>query len=220
MALSVGQNKSATGLDMTFKNHLVIALIIAMGSFPSSASAEITLKRTYTYFNIDGKSAEDLDRALANSGPSLSSGSRHPGATEMEFGGSIKYTQSNGRCRISDARITLKLNIILPRWRQRAAATRDTAIVWDTLSRDIKRHEDRHGDIARQHAKKLEKSLEKLRPQRDCKAMEALADKTSERVLGDHDRAQDKFDRVETINFENRMIRLLEYRLQTLRDKP
>ena len=36
------------------------------------------------------------------------------------------------------------------------------------------------------------------------------------RLLSKHDRAQEEFDRVETINFERRMLRLMRYRIERM----
>ena len=38
----------------------------------------------------------------------------------------------------------------------------------------------------------------------------------TERVLAEHDREQAEFDRIENINFESRLLRLLKYRLQQM----
>jgi predicted secreted Zn-dependent protease len=37
-------------------------------------------------------------------------------------------------------------------------------------------------------------------------------------VLAKHDDAQERFDRVEGINFENRLLRLLKYRIERIED--
>jgi predicted secreted Zn-dependent protease len=206
---------------MTFylKSALVLCLAAAAGlAHVPSTQAETVITKTFAYFPVRGTTAADLDEALSRGGPLLqSTGNRHPGATEMKFGGSVTYSERPGRCGVDSARITLDTKIILPRWTQRRRADRDLAMIWDTLSGDIKRHEERHAEIAREYARKLESSVEGLRPQADCAAMEAAVARTTEQVLAEHDRDQARFDRVESINFERRMVRLMEYRLQQLR---
>ena len=51
-----------------------------------------------------------------------------------------------------------------------------------------------------------------------CEIAATRAKAVSERVLSRHDRAQDDFDRVEGINFESRIVRLLRYRMQRIED--
>ncbi|NKN36574.1 DUF922 domain-containing protein [Agrobacterium sp. a22-2] len=187
------------------------ALLAVMSSV---ASAEMISQKTIRYFQIGGRTAEDLDRELERNGPyTKSTGSRHPGATEIKFGGELTYVERNGRCSIGSIKVTLSTRIILPSWKNRRKADRELGLIWDTLSRDIKRHEERHAEIARQHAKKLESVLKRLRPQRNCDILQDKVAEATAKSIEAHDSDQIRFDRVESANFENRMLRLLQYRL-------
>ncbi|RVD53661.1 DUF922 domain-containing protein, partial [Mesorhizobium sp. M2D.F.Ca.ET.140.01.1.1] len=92
----------------------------------------------------------------------------------------------------------------------------EVRLFWDTLSADIKRHEERHVEIAKNHARELEDALRATYPQKTCEAAKAKAAEISAAVLAKHDRAQVQFDRVEGVNFESRIIRLLRYRMQRI----
>ena len=120
--------------------------------------------------------------------------------------------ESAGRCRVGSVDVTLDTRLVLPRWKNRKRAKGDIALIWDALSSDIKRHEERHAEIARDYARRLEKTLKSLRPQRDCEAMQAKVTEATDKVVAAHDAAQMRFDRVEAVNFEKRMIRILDYR--------
>jgi predicted secreted Zn-dependent protease len=113
---------------------------------------------------------------------------------------------------VLDAKVTLETHLTLPRWTDRHRANRETVLVWDTLSSDIKRHEERHAEIARQYARKLEKTLEALYPERNCQRMEAKVDATSKRIIEEHAADQQRFDRVEAASFERRMLRMLRFK--------
>ena len=185
-------------------------LWLALGGM---TQAETIVRKSVSYFQIGGTTAEDLDRELERRGPATrASGSRHPGATQIKFGGELDYVQSAGRCRSGNVDVTLVTRIILPQWKNRKKAKGDLALIWDALSSDIKRHEERHAEIARHHARQLEKTLKELRPQRNCDAMQAKVADVTDRVIAAHDAAQMDFDRVEAVNFENRMMRILDYR--------
>lgn len=174
-----------------------------------------SIDKKYSYFNIYGKSAEDLDREIAKRGPKLKlTGTRHPGATTMNFGLKTKITNDGTYCKLARAFVTLDLKVTLPRWKNRPRASEDMAIMWDTLSSDIKRHEERHALIARSYAIQLERALENLPRDRDCKRLQAKAEATADKLLSEHAKAQADFDRVESINFEARVARLLEYRIE------
>lgn len=189
--------------------------ILLLCVIPATAIAEPIINKTYSYFRIGGRTAEDLDKELENRGPlTRATGHRHPGATEIKFGGDVTYVESGGRCSVGGARVTLRTHLILPRWGNRSRAATDLGLIWDTLSKDIKRHEERHAEIARTNARQLERELLALAPNKTCDALERQVAETTRRVLEAHDREQLRFDQIEAANFDARMMRLLQYRMK------
>jgi predicted secreted Zn-dependent protease len=173
------------------------------------------ISKKYSYFSIYGNSPEELDREISKRGPKLQlTGTRHPGATSMEFGLKTKFTNNGTYCKVEKAFVSLNLKLTLPNWKNRPRASKDMALMWDTLSSDIKRHEERHAIIARNHALELERTLENLPRKKDCKIVQAAAEQTADRILSAHSKAQADFDKVESINFEARLTRLLGFRVQ------
>lgn len=192
-------------------------IILVMLSATLSPASAATLSRTYSYFPIGGMTLPEIEKQLMTRGPKLeSTGQRHPGATNMEFTTRIRYGEGGGRCRIADVSVAVKAKVTLPSWRDRRRAEREVRLIWDTLSRDIKRHEESHLSIAKNHARLLEDTLKSLSWKRDCRALAAEVQGTTARILAAHDAAQDEFDRVESINFESRIMRLLRYRLDQI----
>ncbi|WLR94731.1 DUF922 domain-containing protein [Shinella zoogloeoides] len=177
--------------------------------------AETITTKTFAYFSVGGRTAAELDAELSKRGPVMKrSGSRHPGATRIKWGGSVTYVRRGSRCAVGEAKVTLSTQIILPRWKNRKRATPSLALIWDTLSSDIKRHEERHAEIARNHARGLERTLNRLRPEADCERMQARVDRVTADAVSKHDADQARFDRVESKNFDDRMMRLLVHRLK------
>ncbi len=196
------------------KKIILSVLAVAGLSFPAGAAS---VSKTYSYFSIGGRTLEEIEKELIRRGPQLrNTGKRHPGATQMEFTTRIAYADGSGGCTIVKVSVNVQAKMILPRWRQRAKADGDTKLIWDTLSADIKRHEESHVVIAKNHARDMEVALRGIGRQRNCKVAAAKAKAVSERILALHDRAQDEFDRIEGINFESRIIRLLRYRLERI----
>ena len=197
------------------KKILLTLLAVGILSVPADA---VSLSKTYSYFSVGGKTLAEIETEVDRRGPRVRStgGRRHPGATQLEFTTRIAYAAGNGGCAIAEASVNVQAKIILPRWSQRAKADEDTRLIWDTLSADIKRHEETHAMIAKNHARDLELALRSIRRQRDCKVAVAKAKAVSDRILAQHERAQREFDRVEGINFESRIMRLLRYRLERI----
>jgi predicted secreted Zn-dependent protease len=198
----------------TMKQYLIAFVAVAGLSLSAEAAS---LSKTYTYFSISGRTLEEIESELVKRGPQVNStGIGHPGATEMEFTTRITYAGGSRGCEIVEAAVKVQAKVILPRWRQRAKADGDTGLIWDTFSADVKRHEETHVMISKNHARELERSLMRIGRQRDCNAAAAGAKATMNRILALHNRAQEEFDRVEGINFESRMTRLLRYRMQRI----
>lgn len=178
-----------------------------------SGGAEPVISKTYSYFSIGGRTGEELERELSRRGPMLAeTGTRHAGATRIRIAGSVKYENTGRKCRVIDSMVTLETRLMLPRWSNRKRADPHTALIWDTLSSDIKRHEERHAEIARQYARELEKSIESLRPESTCAKMEARVAAVTQSIIKRHGADQDRFDRTEALNFERRMLRMLRYK--------
>lgn len=198
-------------------SRLFYALIVAL-AFGGSAAAS-SVERSYSYFTIGGSTLAEIEEELNRRGPLVgTTDRRHPGATRMQFATRVSYGESNGRCSVIDATVQLNANMILPRWRVARDAGMETRVIWDTLAADIRRHEEAHVVIARNHARELEKALKAVRNERDCAAAEERVERIRSDVLRRHDEAQIEFDRIEAVNFERRMLRLLDYRLERMED--
>ncbi len=117
---------------------------------------------------------------------------------------------------MAKATVELTLKVTLPLWRQGGHVDPDVRLIWDTLDYDIRRHEEARGIIAKNHARELEDALNALRPQKTCAAMAEKAKQTTQKVLAANNSAQDEFGRVEIINFQSRISRLLQYRIQQI----
>ncbi|MCD2175290.1 DUF922 domain-containing Zn-dependent protease [Rhizobium sp. C4] len=177
----------------------------------SLAKADTSVRKSTVYFTVRGKTASELDSALMRNGPQAGM-ARHPGAAQIKFSGDIKYAEARGQCSVAAARVNLNLRLILPNWKDRNGAPRGLAVLWDSLSGDIKRHEERHAEIATQHARQMEQALKSLPPQKTCEAMQALVSRTTDDQIAQHDEAQRRFDQIEMANFEARIMRLVKER--------
>lgn len=194
----------------------LMALAVAACLCIQPAGAETITSKTFAYFSVGGRTAAELDEELSKRGPMMKhNGSRHPGATKIKWGGSVTYVRRGNRCAVGEAKVTLSTQIILPRWKNRKRTTASLALIWDTLASDIKRHEERHAEIARTHARALERTLKTLRPEADCERMQARVDRATADAVSKHDADQARFDRVESKNFNDRMMRLLTHRLKS-----
>jgi predicted secreted Zn-dependent protease len=191
---------------------------IAMIACAASVAGAASITKSYSYFSIGGSTLDEIESELATRGPKVqNSGRRHPGVTQMEFRTRIGFGEQGGWCQVVQADVTVKAKVILPKWRRPKRADRDVRLIWDTLASDIKRHEESHVVIAKNHARELEQALLAVGRQRSCKQTAEKVKAVTAKVLAKHGEAQDAFDRVEGINFESRLLRLLSYRLERMK---
>ncbi len=192
-----------------------LALAASLAAMLSASAASV--QREYTYFSIGGSTLSEIEQELNRRGPTVSTTNRrHPGATRMEFTTRVTYGETAGRCGVVAATVALNANMILPRWRRPGGTETDVRLIWDTLSADIRRHEESHVVIARNHARELETALKQIAGQESCEEAQARVQETSSRILDRHEAEQARFDRIESVNFESRMLRLLEYRMERI----
>lgn len=183
------------------------------GAMLATPAAAANLKKSYSYFDIAGRTVPEIETQLEQKGPRLAStGRRHPGATRMEFNTQLKYGIVRNRCAVTKVTVKVSARVILPRWKQRGAE-RDVRTIWETLSADIKRHEEQHVVIAERHGRELDAALRKLAPGHSCEEVARRAQDLTDKILRKHDREQDRFDVEEARGFEQRFLRALEKRL-------
>ncbi|HEV7254447.1 MAG TPA: DUF922 domain-containing protein [Mesorhizobium sp.] len=196
---------------------LLLSAAAALSALAPGAAPAANLSKTYSYFTVGGATLGEIEAELARRGPKVgSAGRRHPGATSLSFNSKLDFAETPRSCRISRADVSVSARLTLPRWRRPGGAEQDTRLIWDTLAADIKRHEESHVSIAKRHARELENALRALGNFRDCAQASAKVQALSDRILAKHDAEQASFDRVEGKNFESRILRLLERRLERM----
>lgn len=182
---------------------------------PASAAVAADIREHTKYFSIGGTTLDELDRDLSRNGPLMAgTNMRHPGATEVKFDGKVTYKLDGARCRVAKTDLTLRLVKTLPKWTAPKAASASVAMVWNTLSQDIARHENDHARIARSYVRKMESALRNLAPEKSCEAMEARVNAVSARYLTAHQAAQIEFDVIEGREINMRLRRLLKRNIE------
>ena len=106
---------------------LLAASLLGLMVLPAPAES---LTKTYSYFSVGGTTLDELEDQLNRRGPQVkSTGRRHPGATQMQFNTRLGYAERSGYCRVTEATVTVKAKVILPRWRQRGNADQDVRLI-------------------------------------------------------------------------------------------
>ncbi|TFF27438.1 DUF922 domain-containing protein [Jiella endophytica] len=192
---------------MTLKLGLFVASLAIL--LPAGADAASIREKT-TYFAVRGSTLAELDHDLNRRGPFVSeTGIRHPGATEVKFDGQVTYKATPDGCAVDKTNLSLDLEMTLPRWVPPKRVSARTRLIWDTLEKDIKRHENHHAAIAKRWLKRMEMAIRNLRAESSCSQMEAVVKNVTARYLAGHERAQIEFDTIEGREVNMRLRRAL-----------
>ncbi len=182
---------------------LISSLVAGCMTTGVAHGAEIT-ERT-TYFMVQGATFAEVDRALGMTGPLLSGGERHAGATKVTFSRDLEFAAQKTGCRVSRTNLRLDLVTTLPRWNAPAHADRKTRTMWTVLQRDIAQHEKHHSEIAKTWLNRMNRELLALPAEPSCARMEVVASRTAHELSLGHAKAQQGFDRAEARVVDSRL---------------
>ena len=189
---------------------VAVAAVVMPGLIAPPVADAASIREKTTYFAVRGSTLPELDQDLSRRGPFISgTGIRHPGATEVKFDGKVTYKGTPDGCAVDRTNLSLDLEMTLPRWNPPRQVPARTKLIWDTLAKDIHRHESRHAAIAKQWLKRMEMAIRNLRAEPTCEAMEAMVTTVTQRYLAGHERAQIEFDTIEGREVNMRLRRAL-----------
>lgn len=192
---------------------VLVSVALGFSAILACSANAASVSRSYSYFSLRGATLQDLQTEMERRGPEVkSTGRRHPGATRLEFKNRIRYRSDRGKCHIQSVAITVTARIILPRWVRRSSGSDETRQIWDALASDIKRHEESHVSIAKNHARDMETAIAEIPARDNCDLVEARVRKMLAEGLARHDAEQARFDLIEGRNFSARLERLIRYR--------
>ncbi|WP_083649485.1 DUF922 domain-containing protein [Salaquimonas pukyongi] len=164
------------------------------------ASAKVKVSVKTTYYPISGKSGKALNASMLRGGSNRISLSHAVAATETELDfGEPKISIKKGKCIVEDVDVYLKIRYIYPKWKGRGAAKTQVRKRWDAFWRELKRHEENHGEIAKAGAKALEKELMRMKGNvaLGCADFGGFARLRLDAIIRKTARAQRNFDRRE-----------------------
>lgn len=188
------------------------ALAAALTSVPTNAaSRDVSITSSTRYYTIAGRSPPEFANEMSRRGPYSSQHRRRVWATAartMRY--QIERRRKGGRCRITRAKVWMKIDYTLPKLRKRgvrASARRS----WTKMYKILSSHEKVHGRYYTQLARTTHASLRKLRPARSCRSLDVAAARLVKRLSAQNQAINDRFDRTDQRNYR-RMERIYSMR--------
>lgn len=128
-----------------------------------AASAEIVVTEKVNHYAVSGVSGRDLGRSMLRGG-ARTINLRHAIAattTRFDFTDPVLAVE-RGRCVVKAITVRLSIEYQLPKWTGRHKANARLRRSWDAFYAELVRHEQTHGRIAREFARRIERELLRL----------------------------------------------------------
>ena len=167
---------------------LAAAIIATLAAVPAAAGGVEIVTR---YYAVTGRSHAELVASVRRNAP------RAGGAYGIGFiDFSPRYTTAidNGKCRIVDAQVGVRVALTLPQWRDPGDAPRAVFRHATGFVRAIERHEREHAAIAGRYARMMTTRLLRLQPDGDCWTLRESAEALIREVKKQHGASQRAFD--------------------------
>lgn len=142
------------------------------GEVPASSElSEVTERQSY---DVEGRSVDELRRALEARGPVAEDGRRYDARTSSELCLATALEAETGRwCRARAIRVQLRTTYVLPRWTTADDAPRDARDWWSTRIARLHAHEQVHRALGVDAARALFARAHAEREAPTCAALEA-----------------------------------------------
>lgn len=127
------------------------------------------------FYQVFGNTATQIKTQLRQCPAIIQDGNSFGAVTNGRFTWQYLITpDGSGNCRLSDVKVGLRTNMLLPKWVPTVAATNGLATQWQRLISNLETHENGHITIYHQSAKQLLSDLQAL-PVGTCDAVAAAA---------------------------------------------
>ncbi|MGI9372201.1 MAG: DUF922 domain-containing protein [Hyphomicrobiales bacterium] len=178
------------------------ALVAALASFAHivfavpQANAKPKVSTSYKSYSVPGKSAQQLFAHMSRYGPHAN-GAPALATTAANFSHGAKLRRGKG-CKLTSYQVSMKFVITLPKARNKSAMPPKLRKRWGQFAAHAKWHEQQHRKIWIRCARKIEKRVRALRPQRSCETAWAKARDIASQELERCDVKHAAFDRKES----------------------
>ncbi|QQS19732.1 DUF922 domain-containing protein [Candidatus Saccharibacteria bacterium] len=162
---------------------------VALGSAAPGLSQQIDAP---TYYTVYGSSVSSLRKAVTNCPLRKAAGAYHA-ATAYQLNWAYTPTVTNGFCSITDVKVGLHVNQLMPAFSPGNAISPEVASAWDSYAHALKTHEDGHAAIDTNYATRLTVALQNL-GSIDCNAMTSQVQTVIDSYVAMLDTANELYD--------------------------
>jgi predicted secreted Zn-dependent protease len=170
---------------------LVIVLLLGLASL---ANAEPTIKISYDYYDIEGRTAAELRHQMNIYGVVWTDGNIYDAYTGWNVKWNYRYRLADDGCSINSVTTTLTVEFRLPRWVNRTGAPAALTAKWDAYLQSLEQHENGHKDFGIQAGIEIERSIAGLDPAVTCDDLAKTANQLGRRILSEYAAKERAYD--------------------------
>ncbi len=162
---------------------------------PTAPVGVVTAKESFKYYDVSGKTLDDLRRDVFARGPyDAIKGQRFAGWTSWNIRWWLDYQTVSEGCAVGQAATETHVTYTLPRWKDAAKAPIELQESWARFSGALTEHEQGHGHLARELGARIKTAIERLPPQPTCEQLNRHAGDLAHRMIWE-DEEQEAYDR-------------------------
>lgn len=142
-----------------------------------------------TYYRVSGNSVAQVARQLQICGPTDESGGRFAATTNYAIAWNFQYAETTpGLCSVSNVKVSLVMNQVLPSWQNTAVSPE-----WQAFVASLTSHEAGHVQIDQTGARRLLVTLQQL-PDSSCSSFDQSANAAAQAQIASIKAANDAYD--------------------------
>ena len=157
-------------------------LLLSLLAVLYGASGSVPVREVEKRYDITGRTAADLRRAMRRLGPSGKDGTRFDGYTSWYVKWNYKY-EDVGACRLTRLDVSGEVTTTLPRWADEDLASPALKLAWAKYLSALSVHEAGHKDIGVRAAAAVKENIDRLLPQATCRELEQAVESKAQSIL-------------------------------------
>jgi predicted secreted Zn-dependent protease len=161
----------------------------------------VRVSTTDHFYPVRGRTVERIAESLEHDGPVME-GNHAFAWTTWRVGWGGRSTMTAGVCHLTDIRVNVAVEMILPRWLDHEDANRMVQIRWQSFETAVRDHESGHRALALKAGAELLETL-RMVSTRSCEEVTETASASARSVLERYRKADRAYDRT-TVRGANR----------------
>ncbi len=154
--------------------------IFILLSIPYTLNAKIHIEEEFEFYSVIPLSVDDLISSVKKASPIRANKNIYFGSTKYNINWQFWWKRSSKQCRISKVKTTLKLKYTMPKLE---SDIKEVQVVWNSWYPNLRKHEKRHGQLAKKMTSKIDSSIYNMKPRSNCDLLSKEANELGYKLL-------------------------------------